>query len=204
MRLTTRDRHMLQWINGHGCVTVEQATKWMGVTYPTAQVRMRKLAEAGYLHRKRFEFATPRVHWLTRKGWEVSSDSLAPPKTINRITYFHDITLVDVALAVVAQTGGSFSPERRLRANLLTKGRRARSHIPDGLLYLDGEKPIAIEVELSVKSVGRLDKIISSYITNLKLKEIWYFVTSNEVRNAVERTIGNYKRFKVIVWEPAA
>ncbi len=76
MQLTLRDRHMLQWINGHGFVTVEQ----------------------------------PRVNWLTKKGAEASE-----PKQINRMTYFHEKALIDIALSVVARTGGVFWPERRLK-----------------------------------------------------------------------------------------
>jgi len=36
MRLTTRDRHMFQWINGHGFVTLPQAARWMGASYYAA------------------------------------------------------------------------------------------------------------------------------------------------------------------------
>jgi len=28
MHLTERDRSLLQWINGHGFVTIDQAAKW--------------------------------------------------------------------------------------------------------------------------------------------------------------------------------
>lgn len=204
MRLTIRDRHMLQWINGHGCVTVQQAARWMDVTYPTGQRRMQKLTEAGYLQRRPFEHRGQNMNWLTKKGWDASGDSLPPPKSINRVTVFHDMMLVDLSQDVVAQTGGAFFTERRLRADLLSKGSRTRSHLPDGLLYIDDQKPIAIELEMSVKAADRLDKIIASYFTNLKLKEVWYFVTSTNVRKAVERTIGTYDGFKVINWEAAS
>ena len=51
---------------------------------------------------------------------------------------------------------------------------------------------------------SKRNKIISGYITNLRLEEVWYFVTNKDVRNAVERTIGSYDGFKVISWEGAA
>jgi len=62
----------------------------------------------------------------------------------------------------------------------------------------------AIELEMSVKAADRLDKVISAYFTNLKLNEVWYFVTNDEVRKAVERTIGTYDGFRIINWEGAA
>lgn len=92
MFLTSRDREMLLWINGHGFVTADQAAVWMGVCDRVGRRRLQCLVDGGYLQRKRFEFNDPQFHWMTKQGWQASSDSLAPPKRINRVTYFHDTT----------------------------------------------------------------------------------------------------------------
>lgn len=201
MEITLRDREMMQWINGHGFVTIAQACRWMGVHYQTAQRRMHKLCQGQYLKRNRFEFGKPRVHWPSVMGWEISSDKLVPLKAINRVTYFHDLTLVDVAHWLVEETGGAFVPERRLKENLVSKGRRLPGHLPDGLLYIDDQEPIAIELEMSVKNGKKLREIIARYSTNSALSEIWYIATNNEVENAVRRAIQKNPRFKVRRWE---
>lgn len=203
MQVTNRDREMLQWINGHGYVTVRQAAIWMGVAYPTAAVRIRKLTDNGLLQHERPYFAAERSHWLTANGKNVAKDPLTPPRGINRITHFHDQMLVDLALKISDEKKGTFFPERRLRSNFLSGGKRTTSHLPDGLLHVEGRMPIAIELEMSLKNQGRLSAIISSYVTNLKFEEIWYFVTNREVRDAVTRTINGNKRFKVLNWECA-
>ena len=112
MFLTVRDREMLQWINGHGFVTADQAALWMGVCDRVGRRRLQRLVEGGYLQKKRFALNDPQFHWLTKEGWHASGDNLAPPKRINRVTYFHDWALVDLAQQLVATTKGDFVPER--------------------------------------------------------------------------------------------
>ena len=203
MQITPRDRDMLQWINGHGFVTVAQAAQWMGVHYQTAQRRIGKLCQALHLKRQRFEFGQPRVHWLSETGWIASNDQLTPLRNVNRITYLHDLTLVDVAQCLVDETGGTFVPERRLKESLLSRGRRVAGHLPDGILYLDQEKPIAVELEMSTKNPKKLRNIISSYSTNSNISEIWYYVTNKETYGALRRAIKNNGRFKIRNWELA-
>ncbi len=203
MNLTQRDQHLLQWINGHGFVTVQQAATWMGVCYFIGWRRISRLTDAGYLQHKRFEHAAPRAHWLTNKGWKTSGDHLKAPKAINRVTYFHDTMLVDLAQALVAETGGMFTPERRLRANLFAEGRKTKGHLPDGLLHLDGQKPIAIELERSVKGADRLRKIVTDYVVDTKLQEVWYFVTNADVRRMIEKATRPYSGFQIRMWEAA-
>ena len=95
-------------------------------------------------------------------------------------------------------------PERRLRAELKSKGQRALTHLPDGLLYLGSQKPIAIELELSLKAADRLRDIVTDYAVDRRFHEVWYVVTNQAVRRAVERTIKPYSGFKILNWERAA
>lgn len=205
MYLTARDRQMLQWINGHGFVTADQAATWMDVCSRIGRRRLRMLVKSGYLQKKRFEFNDPQFHWLTRKGWEASGDDLTPPKRINRVTYFHDAALVDLSQQLVAKTKGDFVPERRLRAEKRAKsgwqkGGWKEGHTPDGLLYVGDQKPIAIELEVSLKERNRLRDIVTDYVIDRDLREVWYFVTNDTVRRAVERTIRPYSDFRIFMF----
>jgi len=208
MFLTVRDRHMLQWINGHGFVTADQAAVWMDVCDRVGRRRLQRLVEGGYLQKKRFALNDPQFHWLTKKGWQASGDDLTPPKRINRVTYFHDTTLVDLAQQLVAKTKGDFVPERRLQVERWARrGRKRRwvkSHMPDGLLYIGDEKPIAIELEISLKERNRLRNIINDYAFSTKVREVWYFVTNATVRRAIERATKNRGDFRIFSYQPAA
>ncbi|MEM7041711.1 MAG: hypothetical protein AAF543_02755 [Pseudomonadota bacterium] len=127
MLFTERSRRLLQWINGHGFVTIEQAATWIGVCYFVGWRRASQLTKAGYLQQRRFERSAPRVRWLTCQRWKVSGDHLKAPKLINRVTYFHDTMLVGLSRKLAAETGSDFTTERSLRASLASK-RRTKRH----------------------------------------------------------------------------
>jgi len=204
VELTERDQHLFRWINGHGFVTVNQTSAWMGTNYQAAQRRMKKLVDAGYLQRKRLLHGDKRVHWVTKKALAASGDNLAPPQTIGLGSYRHDLVLVDVAQTVVDQTGGDFVPERRLRQHAGFKGVGVSGHLPDGLLRLPGQKPIAVELEMSTKGRQRLKRIVSGYAANMGLEQVWYFVTANDVRHVVEEAAKAHDFIKVLDWRRVA
>ena len=204
MNLMKRDQALFRWINGHGFVTVTQASAWMGTNYQAAQRRMRKLVDAGYLARKRLLHGDKRVHWVTRQALSASGDQLAPPQTIGLGSYRHDLVLVDVAQAVVDQTGGDFVPERRLRQEAGFKGVGVSGHLPDGLLRRPGQMPVAVELEMSPKGRQRLKRIISGYAANMGLEQVWYFVIGQDVRHVVEQAARSHDFIKVLDWRAAS
>ena len=203
VQLTPRDRRLLHWINGHGFVTADQAARWMDVCDRIGRRRLLKLVDEGYLQRDRFGVNDPHCHWLTKDGWAVAGDALPPPKKVNRVTYFHDTALVDLSQKLVAHTRGDFIPERRLKSENRAKSRWRNGrfvgevHTPDGLLHIEGKKPFAIELEMTVKERRRLEKIISSYACTLDYEAVWYFVSDGEVKRAVERAIGSRPCFQI-------
>ena len=62
-------------------------------------------------------------------------------------------------------------------------------HLADGILILPDDTKIAIEVELSMKSRRRLEKIINAFAAQLKISEAWYFCADNIIPavNAIVR-----------------
>lgn len=187
MRFTERDGRLLRWINGHGFVTLRQAARWLGTNYQTAQRRVRLLYDQGYLDRQWLVHGD-RAHWLTPAGRAMCSDSLPPPKHIRLGSYRHDRMLVDLALTLVAETGGQFTPERRLRQMQEIDPVGKRGHVADGWLNIgDQTKPIAIELELSTKGNRRLERILRGYMANLDIAEVWYFVECEAVRRQLTK-----------------
>jgi len=184
MRFTERDGRLLHWINGHGFVTLRQG---LGTNYQTAQRRVRLLYDHGYLDRQWLVHGD-RAHWLTPAGRTMCCDCLPPPKHIRLGSYRHDRMLVDLALTLVAETGGHFMPERRLRQMQEIDQVGKRGHVADGWLHLDNQtKPIAIELELSTKGNRRLERILRSYMINLDIAEVWYFVEREAVRRQLTK-----------------
>ncbi len=63
--------------------------------------------------------------------------------------------------------------------------------MPDGLLYIGDDKPVAIELEISLKERNRLRDIITDYAFSSTIREVWYFVTNDTVRRAINRATKN-------------
>ena len=115
MILQERDVAILRWVNGFGFASAEQIKSFMKVGQTAAYVRIKKLVNEGYFTRERILHGQARIHKVTRKGVRASSDALLPLKYVNLGTFRHDMKLIDLALWLQAQTGGSFHPDRRIR-----------------------------------------------------------------------------------------
>lgn len=195
-----RDKKILRWINGFGFATAEQIQRFMGVKTTTAYVRIKKLVDHGYLKRERILHGESRIHRVTKKGVQASGDHILPLKKINLGTYLHDRSLVDLALKLEESEHGKFQPERQIRHDEGLSGLGNTGHIADGYLFLQNQKPIAIELELSVKSRARLNNIIREYGGNLSVSEVWYFTDQNQVFNAIQKASNDYPFIKISMW----
>lgn len=170
----------------------------MGVGTTAAYVRIKKLVDAGYLERERVLHGQARLHKVTKMGVLASADALAPLKYINLGTFRHDLMLLELALSLEQETGGTFVPDRRIRHNEgLSGAGQSDQHIADGYLFIGDEKPIAVELELSVKSRARLVDIVNAYGGNLGVKEVWYFTDNKGVVNALQKAAHGYSFIKV-------
>ncbi len=192
-----RDADVLRWVNGFGFASADQIRKFMGVGQTAAYVRLKKLVDGGYLERDRILHGQARIHKVTKKGIMASGDGILPLKYVNLGTFRHDFKLVDVALMLEAQTGGKFTPDRRIRHNEGLSGVGQLGHIADGHLYIGEDKPIAIELELSVKSRARINSIINDYGGNLAVKEVWYYTDNKEVVRAISKAAKGFSFIKV-------
>jgi hypothetical protein len=191
-----RDGEMLMWVNGFGCVTAGQVVEWMGVSNATGYVRVKKLVEGGYLERRKILHKEARVHWITKQAEQVIGDDLIRLRNVSLGTYFHDLLLVDLSLFLEKKTGYQFVPERRLRIENdgFVIGKNGR--IPDGVLITE-DKPIAIELELSVKGKRRLSNILNNYMMNFEYSEVWYFTNNQYVFNAITKLLPKNSNIKI-------
>ena len=192
-----RDIEILQWVNGFGFASADQIRQFMKVGNTAAYVRIKKLVEGGYLSRERILHGQARIHKVTKKGILASGDAVLPLKYVNLGTFRHDFKLVDLGLMLEEQTGGSFQPDRRIRHDEGLSGVGQLGHIADGYLHMGEDKPIAIELELSVKSRTRIQSIINGYGGNLGVKEVWYYTDQMNVVRAIEKAAHGFPFIKV-------
>lgn len=199
MQVTTRDIDMLRWINGHGFATIRQISCWMGVGYRTGQRRVQRLTEVGLLCHE-WLMRRERIYWPTKLGISLCNDDLPPLGHIAAGTYNHSLQLIDLADSLVAKTGGTFVPERRLRHDRGLAGVGVRGHMPDGHLHLPARKPIAIELELSAKGRRRLAQIMRQYTADLSVGEVWYFAGSETLKRRLENAASHHSMITVRPW----
>ncbi len=192
-----RDADILKWINGFGFASAEQIQAFMKVGKTAAYVRLKKLVDGGYLKRERILHGQARIHKLTKQGMLACGDGILPLKYVNLGTFRHDFKLIDLALMLERDTGGSFQPDRRIRHDEGLSGVGQLGHIADGFLTIGEDKPIAIELELSVKSRARIQSIIHDYGGNLSVKEVWYFTDNREVVRAISKAAKGFDFIKV-------
>ena len=197
MILQKRDSDILRWINGFGFASAEQVQAFMKVGKTACYVRLKKLVDGGYLTRERILHGQARIHKVTKKGVLASGDAVLPLKYVNLGTFRHDFKLIDLAIILERETGGSFQPDRRIRHDEGLSGVGQLGHIADGLLTIGQDKPIAIELELTVKSRARLNSIIHEYGGNLAVKEVWYYTDNKEVVRAIGKASKGFDFIKV-------
>lgn len=197
MKFQQRDGEILKWVNGFGFATADQIQKFMNVGPTAAYVRIKKLVEAEYLERERILHGQSRIHKVTKKGTLASGDHILPVREIRLGTFKHDLVLVDLGLQLQEETNGQFIPQRQIRHDEGLSGVGQFGHIPDGYLIIDEDKPIAIELELSVKSRSRLNSIIQDYSSDLGVKEVWYYTDHVNVENALEKATRDYSFIKI-------
>lgn len=199
MDFTQRDARLLRWINGHGFVTVQQAATWLGIRYQTCHRRLKRLVDNGYLTTTRVGHSRCAFR-LVKAGVIECGDDLPPLKIIAMGSYHHDLQLVDLAMLLEKQTGGHFVTERRIRKDRCLSGVGVYGHVPDGLLEIEGQKAIAIELELSTKGWRRLQAIIADHAANLDIDEVWYFAGSDALCRRLKRATDGYSFFRVHEW----
>ncbi len=192
-----RDREILLWVNGFGFASADQIRQFMKVGNTAAYVRIKKLVDGGYLSRERILHGQARIHKVTKKGVLASGDAVLPLRCVNLGTFRHDFKLVNLSLMLEEQLGGTFQPDRRIRHDEGLNGVGQIGHIPDGYLHIDDDKPIAIELELSVKSRMRIQSIINDYGGNLGVKEVWYYTDQMNVVRAIEKAAHGFSFIKV-------
>ena len=174
-------------------MTAYQIRDFMGVSSATAYRRIKKLYDAGYLKRNRVLHNQSRIYWPSSKSILSIQDELKRIKNISLGTFHHDKTLVDLALSLEFKTNGNYIPERRIRQERANQTGR----VPDGCLRLLNDQKIAIELELSMKSQARIQKIIKSYMTNFDYNEVWYFTNKPSVERALQKHTPKNSHIKI-------
>jgi hypothetical protein len=167
-RISQRDLEVLDFVARFGVVPMELVGRWAGTARAVTAARERRLREAGLIEVRPGIGGSGRVVVCGRRGLRaVCREELGVPEP-NPASFVHDVAAAHVAVGF-ERDGHRVLCEREIRAAERAEGKRiysaednqGRYHRPD--LVLLGERPEAIEVELTAKSTHRLDAILRSW-----------------------------------------
>ncbi len=188
MQLTKRDRDILCFINEAGICVMPQIQREFNLRFPRSYQVIKRLIESGYiLHEQLFKHKYG-VYYLTKKG--AKNTPLPPIAGISLGGYKHQLLITDIRQKLCFNySDATWISERYLKQQKFYYGVGKVKHIADGILILQDDRKIAIEVELSLKSKYRLQTIFESYGGQLDIEEAWYFCNNALIRPLTELSL---------------
>src|SRR3954468_23771372 len=173
VRATERDLRLLRWVAEQYAVSIPQLARLMGRSEHAARWLRARWQRAGWVQGRTLLVGRPVFVWLTRDGsrvagaafkaWEPNAGALAHIEAVN-----------DVRLLVAQRRPEAvWVCERELSARPLPGAPSVRAHRPDAVVNVDGDRRVAVEVELTLKSRARLERIVGQLLG--EYDAVWYF-----------------------------
>ena len=204
--ITDADRSVRGPLAEHRILISPQVALLLGVTEATARRRLLRLSRAGLIEYRRVFDAQPPATRITRRGLNVIEHHLPPPQ-IDLRGYRHD---VGVGWLWLAARGGVFgeltavTAERAMRASdgrggrqpfgvglgLLGPHGQPKRHYADLMLNTRSGHRVAVELELTAKSSGRMSRIMTAYASDARVDVVLYLVPTP----ALARLVSNAAR----------
>ena len=206
MRLTERDRRILQFCAEHRFVLPAQVALLLGpISTDAASRRLAALYGAGYLDRDHRYDAELYAYSVTRAGLGAAGSDLKRPREIDPALYAHDVGVAWLALAADRGAFGELSQivcERRMRSEDARQDEHDRQphgvrhiaagsrglHYPDLTVVTSSGRRVAFELELHLKGVGRREQILSAYACDPRFHAVVYLVRTDAERRVLERS----------------
>lgn len=185
IQITTRDQHIIRAINRLGYVDARYVAAYFRWHQTLTYRRLHQLVQHGYLQYTRLFHGKPGVYRATRRGTALTQDALPPLRHINLATYTHQLQVAQLSLRWHHQAGVQFISERELRHQLGITTANTTQHLPDGVV-VTADQRIAIEVELSMKSQARLERILRTYRKAVEYQAVWYFCGHRRIQRKLE------------------
>lgn len=199
--LTTRDREIVKWIGRQGVVRAEHVMIRFSMGRAATYRRLHELVDYGLVRRHRLLYKDGGLLTATAEGLRWAELHRLSPARISLALVPHMIASAALAAELEPQlVHATLLSDREHRAAENEAGRplasailatdrpdRARLHRPDfALVGADGERVVAIEVELTLKNKTRLERILRGYLRNRNLRTVRYYALP-PIADAVRR-----------------
>ena len=196
LKETARDVRVLGWVGRFRFVTAEALGAWLGVSVQKARLRVRRLERAGLLDYRRHRAGEAWLVYLSNRGTALLG---LPRRAAPRLDLQREHELAIVALATQLERHGEQVLTERECRRLERRGegrfsvevpqsqRNEARRWPDLVIDRAGG-PVAVEIELSPKTSGRLGRIVSGYGSS-RYAEVVFLVGGESLRRRIEGVI---------------
>jgi hypothetical protein len=199
IQLTERDLGILRDLTRFGVLTVDQVARHHFSAVSTAANRLAALVAAGVVRVERPRFRGRAAYLTTAAGARLADVGL-PAARFSPAALPHRLTVVDLADVLLArQPGTTWIGERELRRDAMRTVRdRQRGqllagtpHVPDGVLRVAGRPAddVAIELELSGKTLAESLRILRWYGGTLDYRRVWWFGATPAIRQRLSALV---------------
>ncbi len=210
VKLTTRDFELLREIYNNCFLSFYQIHErcFLGLSKPTVYNRLSKPTQAGFIKSIRVNLvATHKNNLDIGVIYQVTNLGLSELKRffigstfrdeviyLNPSTLYHDLLLTDVHQVIKRR----YLKATCVNTKILKLSRDSQCQVPDGILRLPkSNKKVAIELELTAKSIQRYRDIILNYQTSNDFEAVLYVVANNAIYEKIGGIItGSGRRFE--------
>ncbi len=188
--LTARDREIVKWIGRQGVARAEHVMTRFSIGRTATYRRLHELVDYGLVRRHRLLYNDGGLLTATAEGLGWAELYRLNPARISLALVPHMIASAALAAELEPQLvhetllsdrehrAAENAAGRPLASAILTPNRPDRAHLhrPDfALVGADGERAVAIEVELTLKTRSRLERILRGYVRNRNVASVRYY-----------------------------
>ncbi len=193
MILQTRDIEILRFIAKFGYVNSLHISKMFILTKPRTSQIVQRLIKSEYIKKDNIFTNEPNIFTLLTAGAKLIKSNRVKKITLQNLR--HNLLLVDVYINLKLKNPElEILSDRELRSG---RGFGAKGHVPDMEIITpveNGKKNIAIELELSRKSIKRVKPIL--FLLKRKYIEAHYYC-DDSVYDHINRLVLGYETVKV-------
>lgn len=211
--LTSRDREIVNWIGRQGVVRAENVMVRFSIGRTASYRRLHVLVDHGLVRRHRLLYNDGGLLTATAERLRWAELDQLHPARISLALVPHMIASAALAAELEPQlVHETLLSDREHRAAEITAGRplasailasdrpnRARLHRPDFAL-VGPERVVAIEIELTLKTRARLERILRGYLRNHNVAIVRYYAPP-PIAEAVQRAAraaGSHRLLEVV------
>lgn len=158
--------------------------------------RLKKLTEGKFIEREKILYGVASIYTLAHKGLIYMGLNKRKDK-IRIDTIRHDITVIDTLIYLIRRriidSVDNVTSEKELNRD---NGFGKRRHQPDFIFNKDN-KSYCVEVELSIKSMERLEKNIKNNFMNYD-HQIWVVEKNSKIERNIEMFTSKYRGVSIL------